>query len=206
MNDAETTLTRMLAAEARGELSDEEGRELQAMLEARLREVDPQPPPPWGYAWRQLQGRIRGQRRVVTLAATGIAAAVAALVTFSVHGSPNPPLVLGGLAVAAMALIYAGFAAWRRAVARGRIGHDDGTALFVAMRDELDREIVQLRWGGLALTFVVVTGLLALAATLGLSRPPAMFVVTAGVVVVVLVVRELLVTLPRLVEQRRKLE
>ncbi len=206
MNDAERTLTRMLAAEARGELSEAEGRELQAMLEARMRELDPQPRPPWDHAWRHLQRRIRGQLRVTMLASTAVAVAVAALVTFGVHGSPHPWVVLGGLTFATLSLIYAGLVAWRRATAIARIAPDDSTALFVAMRDDLDREITLLRGGGIALTVVLTLAFGGLVATVGLSRPSAIAVSVVCLVVLALVVRELLVTLPRLVEQRRGLE
>lgn len=208
MNPSDATLTRLLAAEARGELSEDEGRELQAMLEERLRQVDPQPPPPWDRAWSFLQARIRRQRRVTALAATGVAVSSAALVTFTVHGSPSPWVVLGGLGVATLGLGVAAARAWRRAAAAERIAHDDGTALFVAMRTELEREILALRRGGVALLVLLslaLGGLTAAVGPSGLMRSSGIAVVTTGLVVAGLVGRELWVTLPRLIEQRRRL-
>lgn len=205
MTPSDTTLTRLLAAEARGELSDDDGRELQAMLEERLRDVDPQPPPPWDRAWAYLQARVRQQRRVTILAGTGVAASLAALVTFAIHGSPMPWVVLGGLAIATVGLAVAGLHAWRRAAAADRIGHDDGTALFIAMRRDLDQEIAVLRRGGTASLLLCIGALGGLMATAGVERPSGIAVGTVCLVVIGLITRELLVTLPRLVDQRRRL-
>jgi len=206
MDRDDTELSRLLAAEARGELNDEEGRALLAMLEARLREVDPAPPPPWDSAWRHLQRRIGRERRVVLLAGSGTAAALAAMVTFAVYGAPHPWVVFGGLGVALLGFAAAGVDAWRRAAQSERISHDDGTTLFTTMRADLDRQIAQLRVGGPALAILLLLAFVALAATVGSSRPSGIAVGSICLVVAALVTREMLVALPRLVRQRRRLD